>query len=163
MEGEDPWRSRRSIKRSNIPGQWRLLAINDIGDYWPTSPPKKHIHILVESPASTAISSREQELLDRIASLEETLNKSAYGRYKVVERVERLRGVNFSPDIALQTLTLLWVRDRPNHSSGQWILNMWHSKASKITYMKCTLYPSGLLNMWHFKTSKITYAKCTNC
>jgi hypothetical protein len=27
-----------------------LLAINDIGDYWPTSPPKKHIHIIVKLP-----------------------------------------------------------------------------------------------------------------
>ncbi|PKC12117.1 hypothetical protein RhiirA5_497186 [Rhizophagus irregularis] len=27
-----------------------LLAINDIGDYWPTPPPKKHIHIIVKLP-----------------------------------------------------------------------------------------------------------------
>src|SRR3954447_23557217 len=27
-----------------------LLAINDIGDYWPTSPLKKHIHVLVKLP-----------------------------------------------------------------------------------------------------------------
>src|SRR5438067_2041277 len=27
-----------------------LLAINDIGDYWPTSPPKKHIHVIVKFP-----------------------------------------------------------------------------------------------------------------
>ena len=27
-----------------------LLAINDIGDYWPTSPPKKHIHVIVKLP-----------------------------------------------------------------------------------------------------------------
>ncbi|EXX60220.1 hypothetical protein GLOIN_2v1883277 [Rhizophagus irregularis DAOM 181602=DAOM 197198] len=33
---------------------------------------------LVELPLSTATSSREQELLDRIASLEASLNKSVY-------------------------------------------------------------------------------------
>ncbi|KAF0383804.1 crinkler family protein [Gigaspora margarita] len=33
-----------------------LLAINDIGDYWPTLPPKKHIHVLVSPPETTAIS-----------------------------------------------------------------------------------------------------------
>src|SRR3954470_2003839 len=27
-----------------------LSAINDIGDYWPTSPPKKHIHVIVKLP-----------------------------------------------------------------------------------------------------------------
>ena len=27
-----------------------LLAIDDIGDYWPTSPPKKHIHVIVKLP-----------------------------------------------------------------------------------------------------------------
>ena len=28
----------------------KLLAINDIGDYWPTSPPKKHIHVIIKLP-----------------------------------------------------------------------------------------------------------------
>jgi hypothetical protein len=55
-----------------------LVAINDIGDYWSEKPPKKHIHVIVEPPVSTATSSREQELLDRITSLEESLNKSVY-------------------------------------------------------------------------------------
>ena len=27
-----------------------LSAINDIGDYWTTSPPKKHIHVIVKLP-----------------------------------------------------------------------------------------------------------------
>jgi hypothetical protein len=27
-----------------------LLAINDIGDYWPTTPPKKNIHVIVKLP-----------------------------------------------------------------------------------------------------------------
>ncbi|GET58562.1 hypothetical protein GLOIN_2v1768440 [Rhizophagus irregularis DAOM 181602=DAOM 197198] len=34
-----------------------------------------------EPPASTATSNREQELLDRIAVLEESLSKSVYGTY----------------------------------------------------------------------------------
>jgi len=58
-----------------------LLAINEIGDYWTEKPPKRHIHVIV-SPPETATSSREQELLDRIALLEESLNKSVYGMYK---------------------------------------------------------------------------------
>jgi hypothetical protein len=52
MEGDDPWRSRRSIKKSNSD---ELLAINVIGDYCPTSPPKKHIHVLVEPPPLRAV------------------------------------------------------------------------------------------------------------
>src|ERR1051325_9690413 len=50
-----------------------LVAINDIGDYWSEKPPQKHIHVIVEPPVSIATSSREQELLDRITSLEESL------------------------------------------------------------------------------------------
>ena len=56
-----------------------LLATREIGDYWTEKPPKRNIHVIVEPPESTATSSREQELLDRIASLEETLKKSVYG------------------------------------------------------------------------------------
>src|SRR6266542_4798704 len=47
-----------------------LLAINDIGDYWPEKPLKKNIHVLVSPPETTATSSREQELLDQVASLQ---------------------------------------------------------------------------------------------
>ena len=47
-----------------------LLAINDIGDYWTEKPLKKRIHVLVSPPESTATSSREQELLDQVASLQ---------------------------------------------------------------------------------------------
>ena len=32
-----------------------LLAINDIRDYWPTSPPKKHIHVIVKLPRKCLI------------------------------------------------------------------------------------------------------------
>jgi hypothetical protein len=57
-----------------------LLATREIGDYWTEKPPKRNIHVIVEPPESTATTSnREQELLDRISSLEEALNKSEYG------------------------------------------------------------------------------------
>jgi hypothetical protein len=56
-----------------------LLATREIGDYWTEKPPKRNIHVIVEAPETTTTSSREQELLVRIASLEESLNKSVYG------------------------------------------------------------------------------------
>ena len=56
-----------------------LLAIRKISKYFPDSPPEEHIHVIVSPPEATATSSREQELLDRIASLEESLNKSTHG------------------------------------------------------------------------------------
>src|ERR1044072_1698352 len=56
-----------------------LLATKKISKYFPDLPPEEHIHVLVEPPETTATSSREQELLDRIASLEESLNKSVHG------------------------------------------------------------------------------------
>ncbi len=59
-----------------------LLAINDIGDYWPEKPLKKNIHVLVEPPETTTTSSREQELLDQVASLQALLKKTTYGTYK---------------------------------------------------------------------------------
>ena len=69
------------LQNLNLEDSEELLAINDISDYWPTTPPKKHIHVLVEPPESTTTSSREQELLDRIASLEEAVGskKPVYG------------------------------------------------------------------------------------
>jgi Crinkler effector protein N-terminal domain len=71
------------LKNLSLQEQDELLAINDIGEYWPTSPPKKHIHVIVEQPpATTATSNREQELLEENASLKEKLSKSEYGTYK---------------------------------------------------------------------------------
>ena len=58
-----------------------LLATREIGDYWTEKPAKRHIHVLVEPPASATASSREQELLDRIASLKESHNKSEHGMF----------------------------------------------------------------------------------
>ncbi|CAB4407104.1 unnamed protein product [Rhizophagus irregularis] len=37
-------------KKAPLNGSDKLFAINEIGDYWTETPPKKHIHILVEPP-----------------------------------------------------------------------------------------------------------------
>jgi len=58
-----------------------LLATREIGDYWTEKPPKRHIHVLVEPPASATTSSREQELLDELTSLRALINKSVHGMY----------------------------------------------------------------------------------
>src|SRR5437764_8023098 len=39
-----------------------LLAINDIGDHWPTSPPKKHIHVIVKLPRKCLVQSVQSVL-----------------------------------------------------------------------------------------------------
>jgi hypothetical protein len=65
-----------------------LLAIRKILKYFPETPVEECIHIIVSPPETTATSSREQELLDRIALLEESLNKSVYGMYKITNPYE---------------------------------------------------------------------------
>ena len=55
-----------------------LLATREIGDYWTEKPPKRNIHVIVEPPETTT-SSREQELLEEIASLKEKFSKSEHG------------------------------------------------------------------------------------
>src|SRR2546423_15612717 len=35
------------LRNLSLEGNEELSAINDIGDYWPESPPKKHIHVIV--------------------------------------------------------------------------------------------------------------------
>ena len=59
-----------------------LLATIRISKYFPDSPAEEHIHVLVEAPETTATSSREQELLDQVASLQALLNKSTHGTTK---------------------------------------------------------------------------------
>lgn len=61
-----------------------LLAINDIEDYWTEKPLKKHIHVLVEPPASTATSDEVLELRKQLASMQELLNKSVHGMYMIL-------------------------------------------------------------------------------
>ncbi|CAB4420768.1 unnamed protein product [Rhizophagus irregularis] len=55
-----------------------LLAINDIGDYWPEKLPKKNIHVIIEPPVSTSASNEVLELREKLASLQALLNKSVY-------------------------------------------------------------------------------------
>src|SRR5437763_1718037 len=55
-----------------------LLATREIGDYWTEKPPKRNIHVII-SPPETTTSSREQELLEEIASLKEKFSKSEHG------------------------------------------------------------------------------------
>ena len=38
------------LRHLSLEGNEELSAINDIGDYWPESPPKKHIHVIVKLP-----------------------------------------------------------------------------------------------------------------
>src|SRR2546423_2102763 len=45
-----------------------LLAINDIGDYWPTSPPKKHIHVIVKLPRKRLVQSVQSALTANFSS-----------------------------------------------------------------------------------------------
>jgi hypothetical protein len=59
-----------------------LLAIRKISKYFPDSPPEEHIHVIVSPPEATATSSREQELLEEVASLRALINKSTHGTYK---------------------------------------------------------------------------------
>jgi hypothetical protein len=63
-----------------------LLAIRKISKYFPDSPPEESIHVIVEPPESTATSSREQELLEEVASLKEKLSKNEYGTYEIVRK-----------------------------------------------------------------------------
>jgi hypothetical protein len=58
-----------------------LLATREIGDYWTEKPPKKHIHVIVSPPESTATSSEVLELREQLASLQALLNKSTHGTY----------------------------------------------------------------------------------
>ncbi|RGB36677.1 hypothetical protein C1646_666780 [Rhizophagus diaphanus] len=106
------------LKNLTLNDNNELSAINEIGDYWTEKPPKKHIHVLVEPPASNVASSREQELLDRIAALEEKLSKSEYGTCKVVGMEERLCEKFFNPVVTLQHSMLSLVQNERRASSG---------------------------------------------
>src|ERR1051325_3948104 len=45
-----------------------LSAINDIGDYWPKSPPKKHIHVIVKLPRKCLVQSGQSALTANFSS-----------------------------------------------------------------------------------------------
>ncbi|EXX67710.1 hypothetical protein RirG_111980 [Rhizophagus irregularis DAOM 197198w] len=80
-----------------------LLAIRKFSKYFPNSPPEEHIHVLVSPPETTATSSREQELLDRIASLEEALNKFEYV-FDVIVSPKRTNGFKWNVNVRDATL-----------------------------------------------------------
>jgi hypothetical protein len=69
------------LRNLTLLDQDELLAINDIGDYWTEKPLKKHIHVLVEPPETTATSDEVLELRKQLASMQELLNKSVHGMY----------------------------------------------------------------------------------
>jgi hypothetical protein len=69
------------LKNLTLNDNNELSAINEIGDYWTEKPPKKHIHILVEPPASTATSNHEQGLLDELTKLQALHNKTIHSMY----------------------------------------------------------------------------------
>ncbi|RGB32865.1 hypothetical protein C1646_762390 [Rhizophagus diaphanus] len=81
------------LKNLTLNDNNELSAINEIGDYWTEKPPKKHIHVLVDPPPSTAISTREQELLDELTALRALHNKPVHGMYKKVGMAERFRRI----------------------------------------------------------------------
>ncbi|RIA84642.1 hypothetical protein C1645_831933 [Glomus cerebriforme] len=62
------------LKNLKLNGCDELSAIKKNSKYFPDSPAEEHIHVLVEPPVSTVTSSREQELLEQVASLQALLN-----------------------------------------------------------------------------------------
>ncbi|CAG8639264.1 4646_t:CDS:2 [Paraglomus brasilianum] len=68
----------RDSELANPALEVELLATKKISKYFPDLPAEECIHVIVEPPVSTTASSREQELLDRIASLEASINKSVH-------------------------------------------------------------------------------------
>ncbi|CAG8660077.1 9292_t:CDS:2 [Paraglomus occultum] len=58
-----------------------LLATKKISKHFPATPAEECIHVIVEPPVQIASSSREQELLDRLASLEN--NRRAFFSLKI--------------------------------------------------------------------------------
>ncbi|EXX68830.1 Coronin-like protein crn1 [Rhizophagus irregularis] len=103
------------LKNLKLNDNNELSAINEIGDYWTEKPPKKHIHVLVEPPASNVASSREQELLIRIAALEEKLSKSEYV-FDIVVSPKRTKSFKWTVNIEEATLVGLkeYIREEYN-------------------------------------------------
>ncbi|RHZ75348.1 hypothetical protein Glove_216g149 [Diversispora epigaea] len=86
----------------------KLLAPNDVQDYFSGQPAKKFIHIIVESPpiekpASTITPNREQELLNEITSLKELFNKSTH-EFDVVVSPKRTKGFKWTVDVDHATI-----------------------------------------------------------
>jgi hypothetical protein len=94
-----------------------LLATKKISKYFPDSPVEEYIHVIVEPPVSATASDEVLELRKQLASMQELLNMTAHGMYKVLEMVERLRDWDashqnfFKPIVALQSSTSSLVRN----------------------------------------------------
>ncbi|GBC07694.1 hypothetical protein RclHR1_07620012 [Rhizophagus clarus] len=58
------------LKNLTLNDDNKLFAINEIGDYWSEKPPKKHIHVLVEPPASTSASDEVLELREKLSVMQ---------------------------------------------------------------------------------------------
>ncbi|GBC47068.2 hypothetical protein GLOIN_2v1736381 [Rhizophagus irregularis DAOM 181602=DAOM 197198] len=83
-----------------------LLATREIGDYWTEKPPKRNIHVIVSPPEATTASSREQELLDEVASLKALLNKSTHA-FDVVVSPKQRKSFTWTVNIEEATLDSL--------------------------------------------------------
>ncbi|CAG8674417.1 1747_t:CDS:2, partial [Paraglomus brasilianum] len=82
-----------------------LLATRDVEDYWTSKPPKRHIHVLVKPP-ETATSSREQELLEKVALLRAHFNKSVH-EFNVIVSPKWVRSFKWTVNIEHATLEAL--------------------------------------------------------
>ncbi|RGB25643.1 hypothetical protein C1646_446868 [Rhizophagus diaphanus] len=91
------------LKNLTLNDNNELSAIKKISKYFPDTPVEEHIHVLVDPPPSTAISSREQELLDRIALLEKSLSKSTH-IFDVVVKPKRVKTFKWTVNIEHATL-----------------------------------------------------------
>ncbi|PKK71351.1 hypothetical protein RhiirC2_778513 [Rhizophagus irregularis] len=90
-----------AIKAKKAPEPTRTTCHKKDFEILPDSPAEECIHVIVEPPASTATSNREQELLDQVASLQALLNKSVHGTPK------RTKGFKWTVNIEHATLDVL--------------------------------------------------------
>ncbi|CAG8615287.1 1326_t:CDS:2 [Paraglomus occultum] len=91
---------------ANPPLDDELLAMKKISKYFPVTPAEECIHVIVEPLVSTTTSSREQELLDRIASLEASINKSVH-EFDVIVSPKRTKRFKWTVNIEHATLEAL--------------------------------------------------------
>ncbi|RIA99378.1 hypothetical protein C1645_870075 [Glomus cerebriforme] len=86
------------------------LKLWNIGDYWAKKPPKRHIHVLVEPPETTASSNEVLELRKQLASMQALLKKSVgccITAFDVVVSPKRTKGFKWTVNIEHATLDSL--------------------------------------------------------
>ncbi|RIA83419.1 hypothetical protein C1645_880515 [Glomus cerebriforme] len=121
-----------------------LLAIRKISKYFPDSPAEEHIHVIVSLSETTATSSREKELLDRIALLEASLNKSV--AFDVVVSPKRTKSFKWIVNTEHATLD-----DLKEHIHLREMLQLFVSKNN----LKFTVFietPSKAFSDWTFSS-----------